>query len=53
MDIIHALGLSIAFPSRSVYLEHMPKDKSRKIVPPPPDEDYKPVSDDLSQDDYK
>lgn len=53
MDIIHELGLSIAFPSRSVYLEPMPKGKSRNILPPPPDEDYKPVSDDLSQDDNK
>lgn len=57
MDIVEEMGLSIAFPSRTLYLEPLPETvrMGRKPQPtaPQPDETYKPESDDLSQNDYR
>ncbi len=52
MDIMQEMGVRIAFPSRSIYIES-DQPKSKKIQPPPQDENYKPLSDDLAQDDFK
>lgn len=56
MDMVQQMGLEIAFPSRTIYIEEMPELRGRlpKSTPlPVPDDTYRPVSDDLSQDEYK
>ncbi len=56
MDMVQQMGLEIAFPSRTIYIEEMPELRGRLPKPTPlpvPDDTYRPVSDDLSQDEYK